>query len=192
MDIDRAEAIVRTDVGSEVTKMTSKEIKRDLMVFARNNPSLFLELANDENLNIPDNESSNEVVIDNLPTGQQSSQGAKPSDDGFPLRAGKYGYKVYLLQSALNKLGASLRLDGKFGQATYDAITDYGDLPFYDWNFTCNFQYIELCVITKQKWDKILSNAKKQGWNEQQAKEDASKNWLEFSGSKQKFSNIEI
>ena len=52
MDIDRAEAIVRTDVGSEVTKMTSKEIKRDLMVFARNNPSLFLELANDENLNI--------------------------------------------------------------------------------------------------------------------------------------------
>ena len=52
MDIDRAEAIVRTDVGSAVTKMTSKEIKRDLMVFARNNPSLFLELANDENLNI--------------------------------------------------------------------------------------------------------------------------------------------
>ena len=147
---------------------------------------------NDENLNIPDNESSNEVVIDNLPTGQQSSQGAKPSDDGFPMRAGKYGYKVYLLQSALNKLGASLTLDGKFGQATYDAITDYGDLPFYDWNFGCNFQYIELCVITKQKWDKILSNAKKQGWNEQQAKEDASKNWLEFSGSKQKFSNIEI
>ena len=36
---------------------------------------------NDENLNIPDNESSNELVIDNLPRGQQSSQGAKPSDD---------------------------------------------------------------------------------------------------------------
>ena len=52
MDIDLAEAIVRTDVGSAVSKMTSKEIKRDLMLLARKNPSLFLELANDENIEI--------------------------------------------------------------------------------------------------------------------------------------------
>jgi hypothetical protein len=32
--------------------MTSKELKRDAMVFARNNPELFLELATDENINI--------------------------------------------------------------------------------------------------------------------------------------------
>lgn len=147
---------------------------------------------NNENLNIPDDESSNEVVVENLPSGLQSSQGAKPSNDGFPMRAGKYGYKVYLLQSALNKLGASLTLDGKFGQNTYDAIGDYGDLPFYTWNFTCNFQYIEMCYLGKSDWDMIIDNAKKQGWNEQKAKEDASKNWLQFSGSKQKFSNIEI
>tara|TARA_R100000008_G_C3569883_1_gene161405 strand:- start:28 stop:864 length:837 start_codon:yes stop_codon:yes gene_type:complete len=52
MDIDQAEAIVRTESGSRVSKMTSKEIKRDLMVFAKNDPYLFLELANDENINI--------------------------------------------------------------------------------------------------------------------------------------------
>jgi hypothetical protein len=32
--------------------MTSKELKRDLLLFARNNPELFLELAEDENINI--------------------------------------------------------------------------------------------------------------------------------------------
>jgi len=52
MDIDQAEAIMRTEVGSDVTKMSSKEIKRDLIVFARNNPNLFLELANDDNINV--------------------------------------------------------------------------------------------------------------------------------------------
>jgi hypothetical protein len=52
MDIDQAEAIMRTEVGSEVIKMSSKEIKRDLIVFARNNPNLFLELANDDNINV--------------------------------------------------------------------------------------------------------------------------------------------
>ena len=32
--------------------MTSKELKRDLLVFAQNNPKLFLELVQDENINI--------------------------------------------------------------------------------------------------------------------------------------------
>jgi hypothetical protein len=52
MDIDHAEAVVRSSVGSEVSKMTSKEIKRDLLLFAKNNPDLFLEIANDEDINI--------------------------------------------------------------------------------------------------------------------------------------------
>jgi hypothetical protein len=52
IDIDHAEAILRSDLGNEVSKMTSKELKRDLLIFARNNPKLFLELANDENINI--------------------------------------------------------------------------------------------------------------------------------------------
>ena len=52
MDIDAAEAIVRVEVGSRVNKMSSKEIKRDLLLFARRNPSLFIELANDENVHL--------------------------------------------------------------------------------------------------------------------------------------------
>lgn len=50
MDIDVAEAIVRVEAGSRVNKMSSKEIKRDLLLMARRNPSLFLELANDDNV----------------------------------------------------------------------------------------------------------------------------------------------
>lgn len=50
MDIDMAEAIVRVDVGSKVSKMSSKEIKRDLLLMAKKNPALFLDLANDENI----------------------------------------------------------------------------------------------------------------------------------------------
>ena len=52
MDIDQAEAILRVEIGSKVSKMTSKEIKRDLMLFARSNPYLFIDLANDENVQL--------------------------------------------------------------------------------------------------------------------------------------------
>jgi len=52
IDIDMAEAIMRVEKGSEVSKMSSKELKRDLLVFARNNPDLFLELANDDNVQL--------------------------------------------------------------------------------------------------------------------------------------------
>jgi len=52
MDIDLAEAIMRVEKGSEVSNMSSKELKRDLLVFARNNPSLFLELATDDNVQL--------------------------------------------------------------------------------------------------------------------------------------------
>ena len=50
VDIDMAEAIMRVEKGSEVSKLSSKELRRDLLVFARNNPKLFLELADDENV----------------------------------------------------------------------------------------------------------------------------------------------
>jgi hypothetical protein len=52
MDIDMAEAIVRVETGSSVSSMSSKEIKRDLLLFAKRNPSLFLDLANDENVQL--------------------------------------------------------------------------------------------------------------------------------------------
>jgi hypothetical protein len=50
MDIEHAEAVLRVEFGSEVNKLSSKEIKRDLLLFAKRNPSLFIELANDENV----------------------------------------------------------------------------------------------------------------------------------------------
>jgi hypothetical protein len=52
IDIDMAEAIMRVEKGSEVSQMSSKELKRDLLVFARNNPALFLELASDDNVQL--------------------------------------------------------------------------------------------------------------------------------------------
>ena len=52
MDIDMAEAIMRVEVGSKVSKMSSKELKRDLLIFAKFNPNLFLELANDSNVTL--------------------------------------------------------------------------------------------------------------------------------------------
>jgi len=50
IDIDLAEAIMRVEQGSKVSELSSKELRRDLLVFARNNPKLFLELADDENV----------------------------------------------------------------------------------------------------------------------------------------------
>ena len=50
MDIEHAEAVLRVENGSAVAKLSSKEIKRDLLLFAKKNPSLFIELANDENV----------------------------------------------------------------------------------------------------------------------------------------------
>ena len=52
LDIDIAEAVMRVEIGSEVNKMSSKELKRDLLLFAKNNPVLFLNLANDENVQL--------------------------------------------------------------------------------------------------------------------------------------------
>ena len=50
LDIDMAEAVMRVEIGSKVSKMSSKELKRDLLLYAKRNPQLFLELVNDENV----------------------------------------------------------------------------------------------------------------------------------------------
>ena len=50
LDIEHAEAMLRVEVGGAVSKMTSKEIKRDILLMARNNPSVFLELLQDDNI----------------------------------------------------------------------------------------------------------------------------------------------
>jgi len=52
MDIDQAEAILRVEVGSSVTNLSSKELKRDILLFAKRQPKLFLNLAQDENITL--------------------------------------------------------------------------------------------------------------------------------------------
>jgi hypothetical protein len=52
LDIDKMEAIMRVELGSKVSEMSSKELKRDCLVFARRNPFLFLELVQDENVEL--------------------------------------------------------------------------------------------------------------------------------------------
>ena len=50
LDIDMAEAVMRVEAGSAVSNMSSKELRRDLLLYAKRNPELFLELVNDENV----------------------------------------------------------------------------------------------------------------------------------------------
>jgi len=50
IDIDMAEAIMRVEIGSKVSEMSSKELKRDLLLFARKQPQLFLDLLEDDNI----------------------------------------------------------------------------------------------------------------------------------------------
>tara|TARA_R110002124_G_scaffold23204_8_gene86345 strand:+ start:376 stop:1218 length:843 start_codon:yes stop_codon:yes gene_type:complete len=50
LDIDMMEAVMRVEIGSKVSNMSSKELKRDLLLFAKKSPKLFLELVTDENV----------------------------------------------------------------------------------------------------------------------------------------------
>ena len=50
IDIDMAEAVMRTEIGSQVTTMSSSELKRDLLLYAKRSPRLFLDLVKDENV----------------------------------------------------------------------------------------------------------------------------------------------
>tara|TARA_R110002020_G_C16043972_1_gene753956 strand:- start:6 stop:818 length:813 start_codon:yes stop_codon:yes gene_type:complete len=50
LDIDMAEAVMRAIIGSSVSEMSSKELKRDLLVEAKRNPNLILDLINDDNI----------------------------------------------------------------------------------------------------------------------------------------------
>ena len=50
LEIDIMEAVMRTELGSKVSEMSSKELKRDTLIYAKRNPGLFLELVNDDNV----------------------------------------------------------------------------------------------------------------------------------------------
>tara|TARA_R110002012_G_scaffold229287_1_gene401837 strand:- start:701 stop:1546 length:846 start_codon:yes stop_codon:yes gene_type:complete len=52
LDIDKLEAVMRVELGSKVSNMSSKELKRDALLYAKKNPVLFLELVEDENVEL--------------------------------------------------------------------------------------------------------------------------------------------
>ena len=52
LDIDMVEAVMRVELGSTVSEMSSKELRRDVMLFAKRDPRLFLELITDENIQL--------------------------------------------------------------------------------------------------------------------------------------------
>jgi len=52
LEVDMMEAVMRAEIGSEVSNMSSKELKRDLLLFAKKKPRLFLELVTDENIQL--------------------------------------------------------------------------------------------------------------------------------------------
>jgi len=120
----------------------------------------------------------------------QSSNDPKQSKDSFPLKIASFGYKVQLLQSALNKLGASLTVDGKLGTKTYEAINDNGGLPFYTWNSGCEIRNV--CSLQKEDYETILANATNEGWIVKNAEDLASESWLPFvqDGDDYAFNNL--
>ena len=52
LSIDEAEAILRVEEGSKVSKMSSKEIKRDLLLYAKRSPQAFIQLAEDDDVQL--------------------------------------------------------------------------------------------------------------------------------------------
>ncbi|OUU64053.1 MAG: hypothetical protein CBC24_00350 [Candidatus Pelagibacter sp. TMED64] len=52
LEVDHAEAVLRVEQGSSVSRMTSQEIKRDLLLFAKEDPALFINLVNDDNVQL--------------------------------------------------------------------------------------------------------------------------------------------
>ena len=52
MGVEGLEAILRVEFGERVDLLSSSELKRDGLVFAKRNPILFLQLANDENVEL--------------------------------------------------------------------------------------------------------------------------------------------
>ena len=125
----------------------------------------------------PKSDSKDDDDDDDDDDGDDIIDGKKASKDSFPLKIASKGFKVQVLQSALNKLGASLTVDGRFGEKTYDAIWDYADLPWYAWRQTL---FTRLNVLSKDNYEQVLANATKEGWIVKNAEDLASESWLPF------------
>ena len=82
--IEDLEAIMRSELGSAVTTMSSKELKRDAYVFAKKNPKLFKELADDE-----------DIKMRNLANRAVEAGILKLTDDNTTFKIKSTGKKVF-------------------------------------------------------------------------------------------------
>ena len=95
LEIDHLEAIMRTEHGGSVTTMSSKELKRDAYRFAKNDPKLFLELSEDDDLKLR-----------NLASRSVEAGILKLTDDGTVFKLAKTGKKLLTVPFDTNPYAA--------------------------------------------------------------------------------------
>jgi len=111
--------------------------------------------------NTSDNNNTSNSNINNELGVTQISEGSYKRKNAFFV--GDRGQRIYVLQSALNTLGASLVLDGKYGAGTYDAVYEYGD----EWTIFCKNGY--WCGLIPSEYNAIIRKAEAFGWSKQNA-----------------------
>lgn len=126
------------------------------------------QIANSTNLSI------NETKGESTGVDEYVSGTAQPSSDYFPLAVGMRGTKVFVLQSALNKLGQKVNIDGSYGQETYKAVTNVNGWGIGS-NTICGLSF--KCGLDYDEWNKIIENAKTKGFNVNLAWTEAKKLW---------------
>ena len=52
LSIEQMEAVMRVEKGSVVNEMSTKELKRDLLILAKTRPQLFMDLVQDDNVQL--------------------------------------------------------------------------------------------------------------------------------------------
>jgi len=95
MSIDKCEEILRELIGNRVENMTSKEVRRDILVFARNNPYDLLTMAGDPDVQMKNNiaqffdmniiqfRNKNKDVYFNLPKNKKRMLTVPEGEDGM-------------------------------------------------------------------------------------------------------------
>lgn len=162
-------------VGGSLAGVTVAYFVYDIIKTRKNkklNESVFD--GTDVNLNQNNSNPNNTVIVDEVEEAPVEPQESNYKKSGH-LSVGDKGIKVFLLQSALNQLGASLVADGKFGQMTYNAYNKYAD----EW-WTCGLTYT--CQVTPTEYSNTLNKAKGFGWNKSSVQKQAEKYWTSASG----------
>jgi hypothetical protein len=114
MSIDKCEEILREVIGGRVENMTSKEVRRDILVFARNNPYELLTLAGDPSVKMKNNiaqffdmnmiqfRNKNRDVYFNLPNNKRRMLTVPEGEEG--IEAVKIYFETEEGESVYNKL----------------------------------------------------------------------------------------